>query len=239
VELSDPGAFSLIRWTQREHRGLRIDQQHIHAFLGRDNICTELHLSKVKFKPGDEQLFGQIFRSVRYNERVSQLRPAAPPDRLQGNVLPHEFPIPSHGTLTLNLPTMWLASLRQAGGAPPTIVILPTDGEPFELLITVMWPEIPSKHSRGLVEAVGRAALAKSAEKTLKIEQFGFGAKIGYYFRVTDKAPKRNEYKFLTQGALAEGSLLLAFTYLTNSPSDSDMAQRQALNVLATAKQVF
>src|SRR6185295_16885340 len=49
VEVSDPGQMSLIKWLQPDHQGIRIDQQHILFFLGRDNICTEVHMSKINF----------------------------------------------------------------------------------------------------------------------------------------------------------------------------------------------
>ena len=46
----------------------RIDHQHLHFFLGRDNVCTEVHMPKVYLKPGEESVFGEIFRTIQYKE---------------------------------------------------------------------------------------------------------------------------------------------------------------------------
>ena len=38
----------------------------------------------------------------------------------------------------------------------------------------------------------------------------------GFYFCATDRAPKPGEYKYLTQGTIRVGELLVTFTILTN-----------------------
>src|SRR5205823_6276514 len=124
---------------------------------------------------------------------------------------------------------------ERSDGKSPSITITPAKGKRFMFRITVMWLDNPGSQLRTLVEGAGQAALARAFEKTLEIEQFGSGEKTGYYVRLTGRAPKPKEYKYLVQGACAEGNLVLAFTFLTNSSSDAD--QRQALTVVSTARQ--
>jgi len=46
------------------------DQMHMHAYLGKDDACLDLHLSKVGFEEADRALFDEVFSSVRI-ERVA------------------------------------------------------------------------------------------------------------------------------------------------------------------------
>lgn len=56
----------------------------------------------------------------------------------------------------------------------------------------------------------------------------------GYYFSATDKAPRSDEHKYLTQGAMAVDDLLLTFTVLTDK-ADSSIV-KTALDVLRSAR---
>ena len=57
---------------------------------------------------------------------------------------------------------------------------------------------------------------AVAAEQTIEILELAGAAGVGYYFSVTDPAPKPGEYKHMTQGILPVGILLLPFTIYTN-----------------------
>jgi len=48
-----------------DFRGVKVRQKNIHAYLGVVDLCAEVHLSKVQFKPEDEKLFDQLLSSVR------------------------------------------------------------------------------------------------------------------------------------------------------------------------------
>lgn len=234
VVLSESDRMALVKWTAREHQGIRIDQRHLHAFVAREDACMEIHLSKMRFKPADEKVFAAILNTVRFKEGSANA---------VANPLPQRFAIPAHGLLALNLPQAWRADLRQPpGGLPPTISISPTSGQKFELLITVVWdakspaatPQ--SDEIRRVIEQSGRAALSQAVEKTLTIQEFGSEVgKKGYYVRMTDKAPKPDEYRYMTQGGIGEGNLLLMFTFLTNSATTAD--QQAVLTMLSSAKQ--
>ena len=48
-----------------EFQGVKLQQKNIHAYLGSSDLCAEVHLSKIHFKPEDEKLFDQLLSSVR------------------------------------------------------------------------------------------------------------------------------------------------------------------------------
>jgi hypothetical protein len=52
-------------------------QMHMHAYLGEEDVCMDLHLSKVSFNEADRPLFEEVFSSVRI-ERESTPQPDAP-----------------------------------------------------------------------------------------------------------------------------------------------------------------
>jgi hypothetical protein len=239
VELSDPGQMSLIKWLQPDHQGIRIDQQHVHFFLGRDNVCTHVHMSKINFKPGEESLFGEVFRTVRYTDMAlpaSNAQITATPT----NRMTYRFTVSKRNRLKLALPANWRAGMRQdPSGMTSTIKIWPTGGDRFEVLIS----RIPRKNGEEpvtlerllqIVRESGQTAASQSAEQKLDVKELGPGNWKGYYYRLTDKAPRPNEYKYMTQGAMSEGTVLFTFTFLTNSEKAFD--QEQFLSLLSSAQ---
>jgi len=69
--------------------------------------------------------------------------------------------------------------------------------------------------------------------RTLKVD-----GGTGYYFSATDRAPNPGEYKYLTQGMLPVGELVVTFTILSNDGGEAavsaaltllrDLAQKKA-----------
>jgi hypothetical protein len=239
IELSDLGQMSLIKWLQPDHQGTRIDQQHMHFFLGRDNVCTEVHMSKIYFKPGEESVFGEVFRTIQYKEIASPTSNTQitqkPADRMA-----YRFTISKRNRLKLSLSANWQAGMRHdPNGMTSTIKIGPTGGERFEVLIS----RTPRKNGEEsvtperllqIVRESGQMAASQSAEQKLDVKEFGPGNWKGYYYRLTDKTPRPNEYKYMTQGAMSEGTILFTFTFLTNSEKAID--QEQFLSLLTSAQ---
>jgi tetratricopeptide (TPR) repeat protein len=48
-----------------EFKGVKVRQKNIHAYVGANDLCAEIHLSKVDFKPEDQMLFEDLLASVR------------------------------------------------------------------------------------------------------------------------------------------------------------------------------
>ena len=61
----------------------------------------------------------------------------------------------------------------------------------------------------------------QAVEKTIDVKPLKGGTNTGYYFAVTDRAPKPGEFKFLNQGMVIVADLLVTFTILTNDGQDA------------------
>lgn len=117
------------------------------------------------------------------------------------------YDLPNHGALKLRVPIGWKEEVRRPGGLPPTIIFTLPHGNHFHLQITALWStqaepgfNAPDK-VRALVEQSGRKLLPQSREPSLVIETLRgrtAGATLGYFYSLTDKAPKPDEYPFMT-----------------------------------------
>src|SRR5437868_6173819 len=76
-------------------------------------------------------------------------------------------------------------------------------------------PPVGDSAVKQMVEQAAQDAKAQSVEKTLTIKELRGGENVGYYFSATDRAPKADEYKYLTQGMFGLGEVLISFTILT------------------------
>ncbi len=138
------------------------------------------------------------------------------------------FALPQHGKLTLNVPSAWIQSVRQpSGDMPPTITFSPDKGDEFNVLITPLWsPRNDSTFNkpekvRSLIDSDLRGMLPSAVEQQASIQEFkGFYGK-GYYFILTDRAPKPGEYPYVVRAGVGVGDLLLSVTVLCRS-KDSD-----------------
>jgi hypothetical protein len=116
------------------------------------------------------------------------------------------------------------------------------NGATFHILLTPMWTPntdtpLPDDASvRDRVAAAASAAQSQSVERTLAVKELFGKANRGYYFTATDRAPKPDEWKYLTQGIIRIGHIDLAFSVLTNDGQDSVV--KSALEMLLAASHV-
>ena len=54
-----------VEFILHKFRDQQIEQKNVHAYLGGGQVCAEVHLSIVQFKPGDQQLFEDVLSTVR------------------------------------------------------------------------------------------------------------------------------------------------------------------------------
>jgi hypothetical protein len=153
---------------------------------------------------------------------------------------PRTFDLPDHGTLSLAVPDPWQDELRQPPNRlPPTVVLSPRSGAPFQVLMTAVWPigatagRIDDAAIRAEVAAAAKEAEPQSVERALAIQELAGVNGRGFYFSATDKAPRPGEYRYLTQGIVRTGEIALAFTVLTNDGQESVL--KAALEMLRTA----
>lgn len=155
-----------------------------------------------------------------------------------------DYPLPGHGELRLQVPADWQVrfTYTEDASTPPSLHVFPLAGEAFEMFITVYWHDgldiditsVDALHQR--VRQAGNEALQGSTDKTLTIVPFEGAPQPGFLYDLEDANAADGEYRYLTQGAVAAGQLVLAFTILTHErPSEYREA---CLRFLRTARQV-
>ena len=68
-----------------EFQGVKVQQKNLHAYIGGGDLCAEIHLSKVGFKPDDQKLFEALLASVKllpdsFPSAAQSQNPAEPQD---------------------------------------------------------------------------------------------------------------------------------------------------------------
>jgi len=155
-----------------------------------------------------------------------------------------EFQLPKRGVLQLAVPRSWKDQVRQPPhDLPPTISLSPSRGNGFRVLMTPMWairagvvmPE--TEEIRRMVAKAAEAAKSQAVEKNIPIQEIQSESVGGYYFSATDRAPKPDEFKYMTQGMLRVGELAVTFTILNNDGAEG--AVPDALRMLKGARHVY
>lgn len=141
----------------------------------------------------------------------------------------------------LSSPVAWSHQISQAPEEiAPTIRFSGAAGQKFKVVISAFWsPKSDSSYNsstkvRSLVDDTAGELKPRLVEKDIPILALPGGSGPGYYFSATDKNPGPNEYKYLTQGAIAVDDLLLTFTVLTKEKR-SPMINR-AFEILRSAR---
>lgn len=154
-----------------------------------------------------------------------------------------KFSIERHGTLELVVPAAWKDSLKKGPRfLPPKILFSPASGGEFLVQITPGGPQLSGLtrtnqgEIRKRVEQTGQKLLSRAIEADLALQELAGEGVLGFYFSLTDKAPKPGEYRHLTQGIALVGDLPLAFTILYNDQGAA--AHRAAIEMLSKARLV-
>lgn len=158
-----------------------------------------------------------------------------------GEVETRAFRIPDHGSLQLKVPASWQSVISQPpGGLPPTIGFGSATGPSFRVMLTPFWNaqdgsaiSEPAELKRQIAEII-TAVRSQAVETDIPIMKIDGRSTLGYYFSATDKAPKPGEYKYLTQGVVRLGALVITFTSLSND-GDGNIAG-ETLEMLASAE---
>ena len=154
------------------------------------------------------------------------------------------FTLPQHGTLILSVPSTWKNIVRQPpGDLPPTITLSPDKGDEFKVLITPLWS--PKKDPtfnkpdkvRSLIDNDLRGMLPGAVEQQVVIQEFKGVYGTGYYFLVTDKAPKPGEYPYAVLAGVGVGDLLLSVTVLSRLKNSEGITS--TIKALQEARQMY
>ena len=162
--------------------------------------------------------------------------PAFSADRL----VEKSVPLPEHGTFKLNAPAAWtIEVIQDPATAPPSIVFRPAKGKAFEIVVAPLWrprPDVPLPTRDTMLEQLKRGVESvqpRAAEKEIRVVEFQGKTGPGIFFSVTDKSPKPEGYKYMTQGMMTVSELLVVFTALSNE--GKDQLVRDLVTMLKTA----
>jgi hypothetical protein len=153
------------------------------------------------------------------------------------------YPLPKKGALELSMPAEWRCHLRQPpDDLPPTITLAPAAGNSFQVMITPLWAIRPGvvvpdrEEMRKLVQGTADQAKPHAMEETIPLREIAGASGTGYCFTATDKAPKPDEFKYMTQGIIRVGEIALLFTILTNDGAEAALGG--SLEMLKSATHV-
>lgn len=160
-----------------------------------------------------------------------------------------EYEIPGHGVLLMDVPVGWQATFYQPeNDGFPVISFFPFEDserfkgtENFQLSVAVFWTDSALRdltapaNLRKFVESVGQNVLKQSDQERLELKEIVGHSGIGYLFDLTDKDVGSDEFKYLTQGALGVGNVVVVFSLF--SRDNHEELRTQTLEMLKTAKQ--
>ena len=148
------------------------------------------------------------------------------------------YELPNLDSLELVVPSAWDETVDQpVDGGTPVIQFRPREGAAFEIYVAPEWPSAPDEAApdpdtlretvRGEAERIrnmprgdqpgGEMAVGEN----LEIRRLQGASGVGFYFVATDRAAEPEDFRCMSQGALAVGDLTVRFTILTNEGQDT------------------
>ena len=159
--------------------------------------------------------------------------------QIRGQV--HEYAVPAHGKFSLRVPDGW-QDFSKPMEQPASVLLRfrPATGDLFYVQVTSFWLDA-AKLAKATRESL-KATVTKSSEESLRqaiekdvvLEELRGDETHGYYYSLTDRAPRPGEYKYLTQGSFLTGELMTVFTILYREPVFPE--KEMILQMLADAK---
>jgi len=137
-------------------------------------------------------------------------------------------------TLTIQIPSCWDKSIQPPEDADNNqygemVFTDQCESNPTGELVRISATNLStslaaSSGLRNFVEAAGKLLLDRSVETKLSIQSLKGADVEGYYYTLTDKAPKSDEYLYITQGGInLKKDILLFFTYLHHENTPAEM----------------
>jgi len=231
VEQFEENGFAIVKFIVPRAEGIQVDQLNYSGHMVRDGYWVDMHLSKFQSRTGDERLLSAFVKTVSSERKSTAAAVASRKER--------HYPLGNSGSFRIDIPPSWNDEFQQPPKmSPPTIFLSPTAGNRFLILVTPIWGAkkefLKDEAIKEFVQKSAEKVKSQSVEKTLQLVEFRGTSGKGYYFFSTDKAPKPDEYKYMTQGTLAVGDLIVTFTVLTNG--DHEQVAKEALTILREAR---
>ena len=219
VKMSESGKMATVEYMIREHMGMQINQKNVWGYFAKEQHWVNLHVSKTGFQAGEETALKQILEGVSFEEK------------LVGRKIETRYRVNDQNVLVLEIPEKWLDKIQRPKDLPPTIIFKPERMPAMAIHVTPMWNPGRDKDFNSperilkILQDGGNKSLPEAVEKELKFRELKGKTGLGYYFSITDKAPaiKAGEYKYMSQGGIPVGNLLVMFTILSNEKDAVDI----------------
>lgn len=72
VEFISTETMEQVHHFVKEYKGIALMQKSVNAFMYRDDVCVDVHLSKVLYESKDAELFTAILDTVRFSEESQE-----------------------------------------------------------------------------------------------------------------------------------------------------------------------
>lgn len=139
------------------------------------------------------------------------------------------FVINNKDAMEVNIPESWDVKSRQANNLSLSLKLthkgsLGKDGL-FTLLITAFAQKkkpMTDSEIKELVIQNSRQFRSQAVENKIDVKELKTASLIGYYYKLTDKAPKPGEYKYMRQGFLQIEKVLLTFTFFFHQDEETE-----------------
>jgi hypothetical protein len=147
------------------------------------------------------------------------------------------FALPDNSKLELAIPAGWKDEPKEK-----SVALSPREGAPFQVVLTPVARQKPGASAdtaiqmRHNVQQAADKVKPSALEPYLPVEALTGAPGPGYYFSATDREPKPAEFKYLTQGMLLVGDVVVSFSILTNDAQEK--VKDQALAMLKSASHV-
>ncbi len=186
--------------------------------------------ARVPWQKGDEAVLSGFTKSISLQQKLAAATKTGKRER--------RYPLGDYGSLRIEFPSSWKDEVQQVANVPPTIFLTPTPDNASLALISPIWgvkkEALQEEAIRESVQRSAEKAKSQSVEKTLKPVGLQGASGKGFYFFSTDKAPKPGEWKYMTQGVLVVGELMVTFTILTNDKQSEVI--KETLTILKEAR---
>ena len=128
--------------------------------------------------------------------------------------------LPGLGSLRVRTSPNWIPIQEQTAGLPPTFGFRETATGPDRLIVTVTpidADKVPTADQLlTFLQQSFDQLRGQVREEKPEFCQINTNGGRGFFFTVTDPAPKADEFLYMTSGFAPTGGVLLAFTVLTN-----------------------
>jgi hypothetical protein len=213
IKMSSLGEMATVDYMVPEHQGIALKQKNLYGYFAHEDCWGYVHVSKTNFRDGEEAMLTSLLQRARFDKREDTRKSET------------HYRVSDKHVLRLMVPGSWADEIEKSDSKTPPKISFRPDGSPASaVLITPLWSLEQDRRFnspetiKSILEEGGKEFLPHAVEKGLSLVEIKGKNGRGYYYTLTDKKIhlEPGDYKYMTQGGLGLGDLLLMFTVLTN-----------------------